>query len=185
MKKRYLKLVRHSLRALRHPRLRHRSWWQRITKPIRNRVLWIPCRDSVASGLAIGLFFSVIPMPFQMLPAILLAMTVKGNVPFAIAATWISNPVTAAPIIWSQNAIGRWLIDTCQIPMPGFLGRMSTTVPKVGHLAMDSFLLGVMVSAVVLSLCAYPLVHLFSAVMPHHLPVRKRGNQTKSDAVVL
>jgi hypothetical protein len=31
-----------------------------------------------------------------------------------------------------------------------------------------------MVSGIVLAMIAYPLVHLFSAVMPQHLPVLKR-----------
>jgi hypothetical protein len=29
-------------------------------------------------------------------------------------------------------------------------------------------------SGVIVALLAYPIVHLFSAIMPHHLPVRRR-----------
>ena len=29
-------------------------------------------------------------------------------------------------------------------------------------------------SGVLLALCAYPIVYLFSALLPHHLPVRSR-----------
>ncbi|MES2997298.1 MAG: DUF2062 domain-containing protein [Verrucomicrobiota bacterium] len=178
MKKRYLQLVRRTFRALRHPRLRHRNWWQRMTKPVRNRALWIPCRDSVASGLAIGLFFSMILIPFQTVPAALLAMRTKSNVPFTMLACWITNPITSPPIIWLQNHLGRWMIDVLHVPMPDFLAH-HTTVPKVGTLGMDSFLLGMIVSAVILALAAYPIVHLFSAIMPHHLPVRNRGKRNR------
>jgi RsiW-degrading membrane proteinase PrsW (M82 family) len=37
-----------------------------------------------------------------------------------------------------------------------------------------SFLLGMIVSGVLLAMAAYPVVHLFSVIMPHHLPVLKR-----------
>lgn len=174
MKKRYLKLVRRALRTLRHPRLRHRRWWQALTRPVRNRALWIPCRHTVASGLAIGLFFSVIPIPFQMIPATVLAIRAKSNVPFAIAATWVSNPVTTPFILWAQMRLGDWMIHTLHVPMPLFL-KVSKTVPGLGELNMDGFLLGTIVSAVLLALAAYPLVHLFSMMMPHHLPLRSKN----------
>ena len=173
MKKRYLKLVKYSLKALRHPRLRHRRWWQVISKPIANRALWIPCRDTVATGLAIGLFFSVMMIPFQSLPAALLAMRAKANVPFALAPCWISNPFTSPAIILGQFALGQWLRDSVGVPMPHYLTQVAFHVPHVGTLNLASFMLGMIVSGVLLALCAYPVVHLFSALMPHHLPVRR------------
>lgn len=212
MKKRYLKLVKYSLKSLRHPRLRHRRWWQVISKPIANRALWIPCRDTVATGMAIGLFFSVMMIPFQSLPAILLAMRAKANIPFALAACWLSNPFTSPGIILGQFALGQWMRDTLGVPMPHFLSQYSlctlsqwlrdtfgqwlqdtlgVTMPHflsqflldmshMGSLNLASFLLGMIVSGVILALCAYPVVHLFSALMPHHLPVRRNRHLTKA-----
>lgn len=174
MKKRYLRLVRAAFRSLRHPRLRHRPWWQTVSRPITNRALWIPCRDTVASGLSIGLFFSMMPMPFQMIPAALLAMFARANVPFAMAACWVTNPITIGPILWGQCALGQWMRDTLGVPMPHFLAKVAFHVPDVGSLNAASFMLGMVSSAVVLALCAYPVVHLFSAIMPQHLPVRRR-----------
>ncbi len=52
MKTRYIWLVRKTFRALRHRRLRDRPWRRRLTKPLFDRQLWKPCRDSVASGAA-------------------------------------------------------------------------------------------------------------------------------------
>lgn len=173
MKKRYLKMVKLSLKSLRHPRLRHRRWWQVVSKPISNRALWIPCRDTVATGLAIGLFFSLMMIPFQSLPAALLAMRAKANVPFALAACWISNPVTSGPIIFGQFVLGQWLRDTVGVPMPQFLSQVAFTVSGVGTFNLASFMLGMITSGVIAALCAYPVVHLFSAIMPHHLPVRR------------
>lgn len=174
MKKRYLRLVRQALKSLRHRRLRDRPWWQAVSKPITNRCLWIPCRDTVATGLAIGLFFSMMLMPFQMIPAALIAMRFRANVPFAIAGCWITNPLTTAPIFYGQFVLGQWLRDKLLVPMPHFLVKVQFDVPGVGQLNAASFILGMITSGVVLALCAYPLVHLFSAVMPQHLPVRRR-----------
>jgi uncharacterized protein (DUF2062 family) len=178
MKKRYLKLVRQALKSLRHPQLRHRRWWQVISRPVANRVLWIPCRDTVASGLSIGLFFSMMLMPFQMIPAALIAMRMRANVPFAMAACWITNPLTTPPVLYGQFALGQWLRDALGVPMPGFLVKVQFDVPNIGMLNAASFILGMIVSGVLLSILAYPLTHLFSAILPQHLPVRRRVRKT-------
>jgi len=173
MKKHYLKIVRQALKSLRHPRLRHRPWWQALTRRIGDRTLWIPCRDTVAVGLSIGLFFSMMLMPFQMIPAAILTMILRGNVPFAIVAVWVTNPLTTPPVLYGQFRLGDWMRDTLLVPMPGFLCKVQFVVPGVGTLNLASFLLGMITSGVVLACCAFPLVHLFSAIMPHHLPVRR------------
>ncbi len=173
MKVRYLRVVRRAFRALRHPKLRHRPWWQVVSKPLFQRNLWVPCRDSVASGLAIGLFFSMIFMPLQSLPAALLAMRMKGNVPLAMAACWITNPFTMGPVMYGQFWLGQWLRTTLRIPMPEFFTKMECIVPGVGSLNAASFILGMFAMGALCAAVAYPLVHLFAAILPHHLPARK------------
>jgi uncharacterized protein (DUF2062 family) len=182
MRKKYLWLVKSAFRSLRHPQLRHRGWWKAITRPISNRALWIPCRDTVATGLAIGLFFSMMLMPFQMVPAALLAMRVKANVPFAIAGCWVTNPLTIPPVIWSQYLLGDWLRHSCGVPMPKFLTQVPFPHEKLGDLNAASYMLGMITSAVILALAAYPIVHVFSAILPHHLPVRKKRTVAKAES---
>jgi uncharacterized protein (DUF2062 family) len=174
MKVHYLRIVRRAFRALRHKSLRHRRWWQMISKPLFRRSLWVPCRDTVASGLAIGLFFSMMLMPFQMLPAAVIAMRVRANVPIAMVSCWLTNPVTIAPIMYFQYRIGKWLREILGVPMPDFLTKVQFDVPGAGTLNAASYILGMISAGVILALCAYPLVHLFSAILPHHLPVRRR-----------
>lgn len=173
MKKRYLKMVKQSLRALRHPQLRHRRWWIAISRPIANRCLWIPCRDSVATGTAIGLFFSMMLMPFQMVPATLVAMRLKANIPFAIVTCWVTNPLTSPPVWYGQFMLGQWMRDRLHVPMPHFISNVQFEIPGLGMLNAASFILGMITSGVLLSMLAFPLVHLFAAIMPHHLPVRR------------
>lgn len=173
MKKHYLRLVRRAFRALRHPRLRHRPWWQRLSAPLFRRTLWKPCRDSVASGLAAGLFFSMMPMPFQTVPAALFALRFRGNIPIAMGATWLTNPFTLVPVTWFQFALGEWLRTMLSIPMPDFLVQADLVLPGVGHCNAAGFVLGFLTSGVLAALAAFPLVHLFAAVLPHYLPVRR------------
>ncbi|MEI6653995.1 MAG: DUF2062 domain-containing protein [Verrucomicrobiota bacterium] len=174
MKKRYLKLVRQTFKTLRHPKLRRHTWWRALSRPLFDRNLWIPCRDTVAAGLTFGLFFSVMAMPFQSLPAAVLAMRFRANIPFAVAATWFSNPFTTPAILFGQFRLGQWMRDSLAVPMPGFLASVQFDVPGVGVLNAASFILGMITSGVLLALCAYPIVYLFSALLPHHLPVRSR-----------
>ncbi len=173
MKEKYLSLVRKSYRMLKHRRLRDRPWWRAMTKPLFDRALWIPCRDTVAAGLAIGSFFSMLlVLPLQMLFASVVAMRFRVNVPFAILACFISNMFTNLPIGLVQVAIGDWMRKTLGIKVMGF---ENVQIPIMDmHLNAASFILGMIVSGVLLALAAFPIVHLFSAIMPHHLPVLKR-----------
>ncbi len=174
MKKSYLRLVRRTFRTLRHRRLRHRPWWRTLTRPIFHRSLWKPCRDTVANGLAIGLFFSMmLIIPLQMIWAAVVAMRFRANVPFAMVACWISNALTSVPIALAQYRLGEWIRHNIALPIPHQIAEAELKIPGLGTLNASSFALGMVISGVVLALCAYPLVHLFSAILPHHLPVRR------------
>ena len=174
MKVHYLRIVRRAFRALRHPKLRNRPWWQKISKPLFDRRLWVPCRDTVASGLAIGLFFSMIPLIPQSIFAAIIAMRVRVNVPFAMAACFISNPFTNLPFWATQIQLGQWLIDTFSLPVPPYFDKATIELPQFGPVSVSNFTVGFVGLGVLMALAAYPLVHLFSAILPHHLPVRNR-----------
>jgi uncharacterized protein len=184
MKKRYLRLVRGAFRSLRHPKLRHRGWWRALTRPVSNRALWIPCRDTVAAGMAIGLFFSMVPLIPQSIFAAILAMRVKANVPMAVAACFISNPATNVPFWIAQISLGQWIIDTLHLPVPHFFARVQMQLPGVGTISISNFIVGFTALGLLMSLLAYPLVHLFSAVMPHHLPVRKKRQREETRTAI-
>lgn len=172
MKQKYLWLVRRTYRALRHPRLRHRLWWRKLTQPLFEKRLWRPCRDTVATGLAVGLFFGMLPMIPQSIFAGIVAMWMRANVPFALAATWLSNPLTNVPIWAAQLWLGNWLQSHLNLPIPEVLG-MTKPIPGLGVVNAGNFILGAGVSGLLLGALAFPLVHLFSALMPHHLPRRR------------
>lgn len=64
---------------------------------VHNPKLWSFGRSSVARGLGIGVFAAFIPLPIQTIVAVALSILCMGNIPLAIAATWISNPITFIP----------------------------------------------------------------------------------------
>lgn len=87
-------------KSIRHPRNRHRGRVRRwLALKIRNRSLWHPSRQAVASGLAGGLFFAMLPIPLQSIAATAVGMARGWNLPAAISATWLSNPLTYLPML--------------------------------------------------------------------------------------
>jgi uncharacterized protein (DUF2062 family) len=74
--------------------------------------LWHFNRRSASRAALIGLFWCMIPMPFQMIPAALLAFYLTANVPLSLGLVWISNPVTMPPIFFATYKFGAWLLGT-------------------------------------------------------------------------
>lgn len=72
--------------------------------------LWRWDKAGVSLGLALGIFWALVPMPLQMVPAGLCAYHLKCNLPISLAAVWISNPLTMAPILYGQLQTGRLLL---------------------------------------------------------------------------
>lgn len=68
--------------------------------------LWHLNRRSAAGGLAIGLACSLIPGPLQMPSAALLCVLTHQNLPLALAATLISNPLTIVPLYMAAFWLG-------------------------------------------------------------------------------
>ena len=108
------------------------------------------------------------------------AMRVKANIPFAVAITWISNPLTNVPIWVSQLWLGNQVQGLLHLSPPEFAGEFK--IPGVGLVNAATFMLGVLMSGLILALLAFPIVHLFSAIMPHHLPKITRRHR---DTVVI
>lgn len=70
--------------------------------------LWHLNRRSAAGGLAIGLACSLIPGPLQMPGAALLCLLTRQNLPLALAATLVSNPLTIVPLYMCAFALGKF-----------------------------------------------------------------------------
>ena len=72
--------------------------------------LWHFNRHSVSFAFLIGIFCCFLPMPFQMVPCVLLCVWIRCNIPIAIALVWISNPFTMPPMFYFSYRLGTWLL---------------------------------------------------------------------------
>jgi uncharacterized protein (DUF2062 family) len=77
---------------------------------------WHFNRGSLARAAAIGLFCSLMPVPFQMLLSAAISLIFRANIFIAVVLVWISNPITIPPIFYFCYRIGRWLLNTPPIP---------------------------------------------------------------------
>jgi uncharacterized protein (DUF2062 family) len=93
--------------------------------------LWHLNRHSVSGAVAIGLFCGLIPGPFQMLGALLLAVPLRRNVPVALFMTLYTNPLTIVPLYLLAYAYGRLLLGTG--------GADAHAVPFEWHWSLEAF----------------------------------------------
>ena len=83
----------------------------RLLRPVAHRILapalWRFTRRSVPRGVALGVFCGVV-FPFaHMALAAVLALPARANVPTAVGATLVNNPVTFVPLMAAAYQVGR------------------------------------------------------------------------------
>lgn len=111
MQRHYRRLVFRLYRRFRHPRILKRNRLMRwFARHFLDKTVWRPTRHTFAGGLAVGLFVMMLVIPGQMPLAILIAALLRVNIPIAIIACWITNPVTMAPVAWWEIEFGNWLL---------------------------------------------------------------------------
>lgn len=124
----------------------HRLLGDRLFSP----ELWRPTRSSVSRGAATGIFWAMMPIPFQMLPSGITAFLCRFNVPAAISVVWITNPITWPVILYWQYRLGAWLMgeETPGLTEKGSILDIATDVPL-------PLLLGCVVTGVVFAIIFY------------------------------
>ena len=90
--------------------VRENRWIAKFGTLLHHPNLWHLNRDSVAGAVAIGLFAGLIPGPLQMLVALLLAITLRRNLPVALLVTLYTNPFTIVPLYLLASAYGNLLL---------------------------------------------------------------------------
>jgi len=75
-------------------------------KKLYNPCIWYFNKHTISRGIAIGLFFAWIPVPFQMVLAAGFAILFKGNLPISVSLVWITNPITMPVLFLFAYKIG-------------------------------------------------------------------------------
>jgi len=68
-------------------------------------------KRSVAGGIATGLLICFYPIPGHMLIAAILAILLRVNLPLAVAAVWVTNPLTMPAIFYLEYRLGAFILD--------------------------------------------------------------------------
>ena len=85
-------------------------WLGPLAHHFHDERLWQVDRGSIARGVAIGLFFGLLLPLAQFLFAVAFAIWLRGHVAVAAAATFVTNPLTFAPLYWLAHRIGSTLL---------------------------------------------------------------------------
>ncbi|MGK7900788.1 MAG: DUF2062 domain-containing protein [Hormoscilla sp.] len=89
----------------------HPQWRRRLRYYYWRLVRLRGTPESIALGLAVGVFAGMFPLfGLQLLLAIALATLVRGHKFMAVAGTWVSNPLTYVPIYGFNLKVGKWLL---------------------------------------------------------------------------
>ena len=107
--------------------------------------------DAVRRGLAVGLFWAMAPMPFQMAPATLFCWLARGNLPLALVCVWISNPLTYAPIFLLEFQVGKWLLND------GSAYAIPENLRELLHVGGVTLLIGALACGIVASVAGFAL----------------------------
>ncbi|MBF0634028.1 MAG: DUF2062 domain-containing protein [Nitrospinae bacterium] len=181
-----------------HSRIKLKKWLPDAKKvedsPIRRlfgatllkRELWSFKREPVARGLALGLFVAVTPtMGFQWIVAALLVVVVPANLPIALAACLITNPLTTPAFLYAEYVIGSWMLEMAgygpikQFDTPLSITTLSQILSDVGM----SIVIGSLILGAILGVGSYFFVHAFVAVerkLKHAKLIHRRMERSES-----
>jgi uncharacterized protein len=133
-----------------HGTFLHRMLGNRLFEP----GLWLPTRESVARGMALGIFFGLMPFfGLQIVLSLVFCFLFRVNVSAAVIATFISNPLTTGGIVWVQLLIGQKLAGPVE---PGELEAYAGALKFLVTYGKP-LLIGSAITSVVGALLAYPL----------------------------
>ncbi len=107
----FRKSVFKTYRYFKHPRkLKKNPLLRWFSLHFLDKRVWRPTRHTFAGGLAVGMLVMMQLIPGQMFFAVVLAAILRVNIPIAIVACWITNPVTMVPAAILQISLGNWIM---------------------------------------------------------------------------
>lgn len=93
-----------------HQKVRTHKHVQFLGRLLHDPNLWHLNRHSAAGAVALGLFMAFMPIPLQTIPAAILAVYFRVNLPITLALVWMTNPLTMAPVFYITYKVGSLFI---------------------------------------------------------------------------
>lgn len=132
-------------------------WMQKM----RHLPVWKVDRHAMAKGIAAGLLVCFLPIPGQTVLAAFFVCLIRGNLPAAVLATWVSNPVTFLPINLLICAIGAKILNV-KATLPNDLPDLSWAHVYAWVSSLSkAYLVGLPILSVGSALLAYVFVYFF------------------------
>ncbi len=126
---------------------------------LKDHRLWGVRRRTVVPAFAIGVFIAFLPTPGHTVMGALSALAFRVNIPVAALATWVSNPVTMAPMYYFAYRLGRYLLKT---PLQEFRFAMSWDwVTHTFVTIWQPMLLGCLILGILAAVISYITLDLF------------------------
>ncbi|MBL0423294.1 DUF2062 domain-containing protein [Ramlibacter sp. AW1] len=118
--------------------------------------LWHMQHESVARGVAIGLFWAFV-MPLGQIPlAVAHCIWWRANIPLSVVSTLVTNPLTLGFWLWAAYQVGIRFVDAPPLVMP----RQGTSLLEWFSAVGTPVVLGMAVFAIGGSLASYALIKL-------------------------
>lgn len=146
-------LKKHPFEAKKRPRNLSRHYWRCL--------VWRLAKlkgssNTLARGFAVGIFAGLLPVfGFQVFIAVALALLVRGNKILAATSTWVSNPLTYAPIYIFNFQVGRWLLREHSSLDVSLQLKSVQDVTVLGYTMIKTLLVGSLTVSAVVSICSY------------------------------
>ncbi len=145
-------------RYFKHPRrLKTNRAMRWFARHFLDKHVWRPCQGTFAGGAAIGVFVSAQLIPGQIALGVILAALFRVNIPTVIILSWLSNPVTFAPIGLVEKQFGDWLLVLFGDPAGALIERIQNADVARGVRFAQSMYLGGLIGGLLAMPVAYAL----------------------------
>ena len=119
---------------------------KKIRHRLNNPILWNIEEKYIKKSCAIGCFTALLPIPFQMILAAILAIYFEANLTLAVLLVWITNPITMPFVFIAQYKIGSYFTSATTIPPQTYSIWLWLTTSSLNIL--KPFLLGVLITSI-------------------------------------
>lgn len=94
------------------------KWLKPVAAQLTAPELWRMKSESVARGVAVGLFWAFLVPVAQILFATLHCVWWRGNIPIAAAITFVTNPLTVGGWLWLAYQVGSVFVGGAATAVP-------------------------------------------------------------------